>query len=118
MFSVASCQVFSSFSDPASMESLPDVACRSKRPRLGVRQSLQLTHADEDAKKRFNGRLESLRQLLTPGSKDNLGLMSKLMEIAEEHCMRCSQGESITETTTTVTSTFLKSAGKFKDKIL
>ena len=115
VYSVASCQVFLSFSDPATMELLPDVACRSKRPRLGVRQSLHLTHADKDAKKRFNGRLENLRHLLTPGSKDNLGLMSKLMEIAEEHCMRCSQG---TETTTTVTSTFLKSAGKFKDKIL
>ena len=38
--SVANRQVFSSLSDPASMESLPDVACRSKRPRLGVRQSL------------------------------------------------------------------------------
>jgi hypothetical protein len=99
------------------MESLPDVARRSKRPRLGVRQSLQLTHVDEDAKKRFNERLESLRQVLTPGSKDNLGLISKLVEIAEEHCMRCSQGESTTETTTTGASTFLKSAGKFKDKM-
>ena len=100
------------------MESLPDVACRSKRPRLGVRQSLQLTHADEDVKKRFSGRLENLRQLLAPDSKDNLGLISKLMEIAEEYCMHCPQGESITETTITGTSTFLKSAGKFKDKIL
>ena len=40
---------FEFFSDPTSMELLPDVACRSKRPRLGVRQSLQLTHADEEA---------------------------------------------------------------------
>ena len=90
----------------------PDVASKSKRPRLGVRQSLQLTHVDEEAKKRFSERLETLRQILTPGSKDNLGLISRLMDIAEEHCRRCSQGESVTETAATGTSTFLKSAGK------
>ena len=83
------CPVFLSFSDPANMELLPDVACRSKRSRSGAKQSQQLTHADKDAKKRFNERLESLRQLLIPGSKDNLELISKPMEIAEEQCMRC-----------------------------
>ena len=97
------------------MESLPDVASKSKRPRIGIRQSLQLTHTDEEAKKRFSERLESLRQVLTPGSKDNLGMISKLMEIAEDHCRGYPQGESTTETATTCSSTFLKSAGKCRD---
>ena len=65
------------------MELLLYVTSRSKRPRLGVRQSIQLTHVDEEAKKRFSERLERLRQILTPGSKDNLPVISKLMEIAE-----------------------------------
>ena len=54
--------------------------------RLGVRQSPQLTHVNEDAKKHFSDRLESLRQVLTTDSKDNLGLISKLMKIAKEYC--------------------------------
>ena len=61
------------------MESLSDTSTRSKRQRVGVRQSLQLTHADNEAKKSFSERLENLRQALTPGSKDNLGLITKLM---------------------------------------
>lgn len=94
------------------MEALPEVASKSKRPRLGVRQSLQLTHADEEAKSRFSERLESLRQVLTPGSKDNLGLITKLIEIAEDHCQDRPQGQSVTETVSSCSSTFLKSAGK------
>ena len=97
------------------MASLPDVTSRSKRPRLGVRLSIQLTHVDEVAKKRFNERLECLRQILTPGSKDNLPVISKLMEIAEEHCRHYPQGEPTPESAATGTSTFLKSAGKYRD---
>ena len=102
-------QVFEFF---LNMESLSDASTRSKRQRVGVRQSLQLTHADDEAKKSFSERLENLRQALTPGSKDNLGLITKLMDIAEAHCRGHPQEESHMETESTCSSTFLKSAGK------
>ena len=63
-------------------------------------------------KKSFSERLENLRQALTPGSKDNLGLITKLMDIAEAHCRGHPQEESHIETESTCSSTFLKSAGK------
>ena len=88
-----------------------DSASKSKRPRVGVRQSLQLTHADEEAKKRFSERLENLRQVLTPGSKDNLGLITKLVEIAEDHCRSNLQEEPDTDSSSMCSSTFLKSGG-------
>ena len=110
--SVASCLDFFGL---ASMESLPYVTSRSKRPRFGVRQSIQFTHVDEEAKKCFSERLECLRQILTPGSKDNLPVISKLMEIAEKHCRHYPQSEPTTESAATDTSTFLKSAGKYRD---
>ena len=51
----------------------------TKKPRHGIRQSIQLTHASEEAKRVFSERLDKLKQALTPGSNDNLSLMSKLM---------------------------------------
>ena len=56
-----------------------------KKPRLGVRQLIQLMHASEEAKRVFCERLDKLKQTLTPGSSDNLSLMSKLMDIADNH---------------------------------
>ena len=79
-----------------------------KKPRLGVRQSIQLTHATEEAKRLFSERLDKLKQALTPGSSDNLSLMSKLMEIAENHVSTSRAARHDVSPSTT----FLKSAGK------
>lgn len=81
----------------------------SKRPRMGVRQSLQLTHASEEAKRAFNARLDSLRQALTPESSDNLSLVTKLVEIAED---RLSSSQAASSEQVDNSTTFLKSAGK------
>ena len=96
------------------MEAQVDQASKSKRPRVGVRQSLQLTHTDEEAKRRFTERLDGLRQVLTPGSKDNLGLITKLIEIAEDHCRGSLQEERDIGYSTMCSSTFLKSGGGCK----
>ena len=96
------------------MEAQVDKASKSKRPGVGVRQSLQLTHTDEEAKRRFTERLDGLRQVLTPGSKDNLGLITKLIEIAEDHCRGSLQEEPDIGYSTMCSSTFLKSGGGCK----
>ena len=80
----------------------------TKKPRLGVRQSIQLTHASEEAKRVFSERLDKLKQALTPGSSDNLSLMSKLMDIVENHLSTSRAACHVVSPSTT----FLKSAGK------
>ena len=82
---------------------------QAKRQRVGVRQSLQLTHASEEAKRAFYVRLDRLRQAFTPGSTDNLSLVTKLVEVAE-HLLSSSQAthsQQVDDSTT-----FLKSGGK------
>ena len=55
----------------------------------------------------FCERLDKLKQTLTPGSSDNLSLMSKLMDIAENHLSTSRAACHVVSP-----STFLKSAGK------
>ena len=47
----------------------PTMACSNpkKKLRLGIRQSLQLTHASEEAKRAFDDQLDNRRQALIPG---------------------------------------------------
>ena len=88
----------------------PTMACSNlKKPRLGTRQSLQLTHASEEAKRAFNDRLDNLRRALTPGSNDNLPLITKLLEIAENQLSTSQTAHNATNL-----STFLTSAGKYE----
>ena len=47
--------------------------------KMGVRQSLQFTHTSEEAKQAYDACLDSLRQALTPGSSDNLSLVTTLV---------------------------------------
>ena len=90
----------------------PTMACSNpkKKPRLGTRQSLQLTHASEEAKRAFNDRLDNLRRALTPGSNDNLPLITKLLEIAENQLSTSQTAHNATNLSTT----FLTSAGKYE----
>lgn len=78
---------------------------QSKRPRIGVRQSLQLIHASEEP----NAHLDSLKQALTLGSSDNLSSMTKLVEIAKDPSFFVS---SNVFSTSKQLYNFLNSAGK------
>lgn len=81
-----------------------------KKPRLDIRQSIQLAHTSEETKRAFNDQLDNLKQALTPGSSNNLSLMIKLMEIAENHLSTCQVAHNVANPSTM----FLKSAGKYK----
>ena len=81
-----------------------------KKPRLGIRQSLQLTYTSEEAKHAFNDRLDNPRQALTPGSNDNLPLITKLLEIAKNHLSTSQTAHNATN----LPRTFLTSAGKYE----
>ena len=91
-------------------------APRAKRARSGFRVTLQLTFDEEAASSAFKAKLQRMKEVLAPNGYpplDNVGLLSRLIEIVESQ--RCQWSADSTGTTSAATATvnqhLLPSAG-------